>query len=196
MHATLPAFPSVLVFCAHPDDASFGLGAILSTLADAGRRRSVRCFTHGEASTLHGVTGTLGDIRSTELAAAGEVLGVSSVELLDYPGGALNTQPLDELAGCWGASPTTTRRRPSWPPPPRSGFQSSPGPSPTPPPAASTDEFATTFAGRGDNDLDITVDRTRQLDVICCHHSQSADNPVLWRRLDLLGATAHLRYLS
>lgn len=61
---------------------------------------------------------------------------------------------------------------------------------------ASTDEFATTFAGRGDNDLDITVDRTRQLDVIRCHHSQSADNPVLWHRLDLLGATAHLRYLS
>lgn len=58
-------------------------------------------------------------------------------------------------------------------------------------------ELATTFAGRGDDEIDITitVDRTRQLAAIRCHHSQSADNPVLGRRLELLGPAEHLRFL-
>ncbi|HET6953645.1 MAG TPA: hypothetical protein VFI47_24935, partial [Acidimicrobiales bacterium] len=60
------------------------------------------------------------------------------------------------------------------------------------------DEFHTTFAGRRDDELDITitVDRARQVDAIHRHRSQSADNPVLWRRLDLLGPAEHLRYLT
>ncbi|HET6949116.1 MAG TPA: PIG-L family deacetylase, partial [Acidimicrobiales bacterium] len=90
MNEALPAFPSVLVVCAHPDDESFGLGAVLSTLAAAGTRTSALCFTHGEASTLHGVAGDLADVRAGELAAAGAVLGVTEVELLDYPDGHLS----------------------------------------------------------------------------------------------------------
>jgi hypothetical protein len=58
-------------------------------------------------------------------------------------------------------------------------------------------EFETAFAGRPPEQIDlaITVDRASQLKAIACHASQSADNPVLWRRLELLGGTEHLRYL-
>jgi len=219
MNDIVPATSSVLVVCAHPDDESFGLGAILSTLADAGSRLSALCFTHGEASTLHGVAGELRSIRAAELAAAGAVLGVTHVELLDCPDGNLKAQPLDELAShvtrvahVVGASvllvfdhggitghpdhqhatdaalrATATLGLPvlAWVIPGKVA-------------RLLNEEFATTFVGRGDDDLDIAVavDRTRQLDAIRCHRSQSADNPVLWRRLDLLGPTEHLRYLT
>jgi N-acetylglucosamine malate deacetylase 2 len=58
-------------------------------------------------------------------------------------------------------------------------------------------EFRTSFAGRPPAQIDvvITVDRAAQLKAIACHASQSADNPVLWRRLELLGDAEHLRYL-
>ena len=57
----LPA-RSVLAICAHPDDESFGLGAVLSAFVDAGARVSLLCFTRGEASTLH-TTRDLADAR-------------------------------------------------------------------------------------------------------------------------------------
>ncbi len=58
-------------------------------------------------------------------------------------------------------------------------------------------EFNTTFAGRALQEIDCTVavDRRRQIKAIKCHASQSTDNPVLWRRLELLGDTEHLRLL-
>lgn len=55
----LPAWPSVVAVVAHPDDESFGLGAILDSFARSGAAVSVLCLTHGEASTLHGVSGDL-----------------------------------------------------------------------------------------------------------------------------------------
>lgn len=62
---------------------------------------------------------------------------------------------------------------------------------------ALNDEFGASFAERLPRELDITliVDRTRQLQAIECHHSQSHDNPVLRRRLQLLRDTESLRYL-
>jgi uncharacterized protein (DUF302 family) len=53
------------------------------------------------------------------------------------------------------------------------------------------------LAGRAAGDLDQTliVTRAGQQQAIACHRSQSADNPVLRRRLDLLGDTEHLRLL-
>ena len=47
-----PHWSSVLAVCAHPDDESFALGALLHHLAAHGAETSVLCFTHGEASTL------------------------------------------------------------------------------------------------------------------------------------------------
>jgi LmbE family N-acetylglucosaminyl deacetylase len=59
------------------------------------------------------------------------------------------------------------------------------------------DGFSTRFVGRSEDELDmaITVDRAGQLEAIRCHRSQSVDNPVLWHRLELLGAIEYLRYL-
>ncbi|HUJ67467.1 MAG TPA: hypothetical protein VLX59_18110, partial [Acidimicrobiales bacterium] len=41
----------------------------------------------------------------------------------------------------------------------------------------------------------LTVDRQVQRGAISCHTSQSADNPVLWRRLELLADREFLRWL-
>ena len=49
-----PPWRSVLAVVAHPDDESFGLGAVLAGFVDAGAAVAVLCFTHGESSTLHG----------------------------------------------------------------------------------------------------------------------------------------------
>jgi len=219
MTRALPAVRSLLVVCAHPDDESFGLGAILSTLAHNGSRIAVLCFTHGEASTLGGVDGDLATIRASELAAAGKVLGVSRVELLDYPDGALTAVPIDDLAGhvhrlvhevdadlllvfdhggitghpdhqratdAALASATAT------------GLTVLAWALPTGVTEHLNREFGTGFVGRTPEDLDLTVhvDRTLQLQAIRHHQSQSSNNPVLWRRLDILGDTEHLRYLN
>jgi LmbE family N-acetylglucosaminyl deacetylase len=74
---------------AHPDDETFGLGALLANLAGEGREVRVLCFTHGEASTV-GAGEALGEIRQRELFDAAEVLGVAHVTLLDFPDGSLD----------------------------------------------------------------------------------------------------------
>jgi LmbE family N-acetylglucosaminyl deacetylase len=81
---------------AHPDDETFGLGALLANLASEGREVRVLCFTHGEASTI-GATEDLGEIRGRELLDAAEVLGVRQVTLLDFPDGGLDAVPDAEL---------------------------------------------------------------------------------------------------
>jgi hypothetical protein len=87
----------VLAVVAHPDDESFGLGAVLSTFSGSGAETSVLCFTHGEASTLHGVLGDLGALRERELREAAAVLEVAAVRLLDHPDGQLESVSLDTL---------------------------------------------------------------------------------------------------
>ena len=65
--ATSGGFPyltGVLAVCAHPDDESFGLGALLATLASGGSAVDVLCFTHGEGSTLRGAGDDLDFVRA------------------------------------------------------------------------------------------------------------------------------------
>ena len=213
----LQGISNVLVVCAHPDDESFGLGAVLAALADAGARLAVLCFTRGEASTLHAAPGDLGAVRARELSSAAAHLGVERAELLTYPDGGLNDQPLEELAGHvrrlveavgadtllvfdpGGITGHPDHRRAteaalavanadlpvlSWVVPERVA-------------QALNAEFGTGFVGRADPDVDIVVavDRHRQLAAIRCHASQSTDNPVLWRRLELQGDLESLRWL-
>jgi GlcNAc-PI de-N-acetylase len=79
----------VLAVVAHPDDESFGLGAILAALVAAGAEVRVVCLAHGEASTL-GATHDLAAVRHRELTAAAERLGVADVVLHDFPDGRLS----------------------------------------------------------------------------------------------------------
>ena len=65
----LPSWNRVLVVVAHPDDESFGLGAIIDAFTRQGTAVDVLCFTQGEASTL-GASPDLAVIRAEELHAA------------------------------------------------------------------------------------------------------------------------------
>ena len=45
----LPAWAAVLAVVAHPDDESFGLGAIIDRMTSGGAAVHVLCFTRGSA---------------------------------------------------------------------------------------------------------------------------------------------------
>lgn len=214
----LPVLARVLAVCAHPDDESFGLGAVLAALGAAGTMPSVLCFTHGEASTLGLGAGDLARVRAAELAAAAAALGTAGTTLLDYPDGCLANVPVAELAGHVREQVQLTRAdailvfdeggitgHPDHCQATTAALSAACSRDLTVIAWAIPDhvaqvlnaEFGTAFAGRPPDqiDLTITVDRASQLRAICCHESQSAANPVLWRRLELLGAAEHLRFL-
>ena len=70
----LPAWTSLLAVVAHPDDESFGLGALLDAFTRVRAGVEVLCLTHGEASTLHGAPGDLASVRGAELLGDTESL--------------------------------------------------------------------------------------------------------------------------
>ncbi|MGC5585621.1 PIG-L deacetylase family protein [Ornithinimicrobium sp. W1665] len=214
----LPGWDSVLAVVAHPDDESFGLGAVLSGLADAGAEVSVLCLTRGEASTLHGVPGDLTALRAGELTAAAQELGVGDVTLLTHPDGALADVDTGELAEQVVAIARRSGAQALV------GFDLS-GVSGHPDHVAATqvavqaadvlgipvlgwtlpvgvarqlrEEYGAPFDGHEEVDVDVVlpVDRERQLRAVRCHASQAVPGSVLWRRLELLGDTEHLRWL-
>jgi LmbE family N-acetylglucosaminyl deacetylase len=216
-HATWPDLPGAtatdaLAVVAHPDDESFGLGAVLSALTGRGVAVRVLCLTHGEASTL-GATVDLAEVRAGELRSAATVLGLGVVVLLDYPDGGLAdvsfgvldaeveqrlggadllvvfepggvtghpdhraaTAAAKRVAARWGVSVL------EWGVPPDVA-------------RALNDELGTAFVAAAG--CDIEVERTAQLNAICCHASQAHDNPVLRRRLALQGSRERLHVLD
>ena len=209
--------PSALVVVAHPDDESFGLGAVLGSLVDAGVEVHAVCFTHGEASTLGDVV-DLGGTREHELAAAAGVLGLASWELHGYPDGHLDETPSTELA-LHVIRAAVRHRAELLVVFDEGGITGHPDHEratdatlmaarhldlavvawaiPQHVASALNAQFGTTFVGRTRSAIDLTVsvDRERQLRAIACHLSQAGDNPVLWRRLDLAGDTEPLRWL-
>jgi LmbE family N-acetylglucosaminyl deacetylase len=58
-------------------------------------------------------------------------------------------------------------------------------------------ELGTTFTGhpRTAIDIELSVSRARQVAASAAHVSQAIPGSVLWRRLELLGDTEHLRWL-
>lgn len=209
---------SVLAVCAHPDDESFGLGAVIDSLTSQGISLSVLSFTHGEASTLHETRGDLGVIRAAELAAAAETLTVTEVLLLDYADGALAQTELDamvndivgyvthvsgdgllvfDIGGITGhpdhqrATEAALRAADlldlpvlAWAIPETVAV-------------TLNASFCTAFVGRSEDEIDIVlrVDRDAQKRAIALHASQATNNPVLWRRLELLKEAEWLRWL-
>jgi LmbE family N-acetylglucosaminyl deacetylase len=214
----LPRTGAALAIYAHPDDETFGLGAVLGALVHAGTSVGALCFTRGEASTLGGCPDDLGGVRATELAAAAQVLGLGNCEMLAYPDGRLAETPTASLAAHvvrvaqrqgaellvvfdeGGVTGHADHQQASL-----AALAA----------AAELDigvlawavresvattlnaELGTDFRGRSAAEVDLTIaaDRDRQLRAIACHRSQSTDNPVLRRRLELTGPTEPLRWL-
>jgi N-acetylglucosamine malate deacetylase 2 len=209
---------NVVVVVAHPDDESFGLGAVLAAFVHTGARAAVLCLTRGEASTVHGVEGDLHRLRARELATAAATLGVATSTLLGYPDGALSGVCRSRLVGDVGDAvrDTGTDGLLVFDP---SGVTGHPDhAAATAAALAAADvldlpvlgwtllatvaatlnaERGTAFTGHAPADIDLVVpvDRARQRAAIAAHASQAVPTSVLWRRLELLGGTEHLRRL-
>lgn len=219
----LPGWDRVLAVVAHPDDESFGLGAVLSTFAAAGAAVDVLCLTRGEASTLRGahgneVEGDLSRIREGELRAAADALGARTVTLRELPDGGLASLDPALLDDELELSVTASR------PDGIVTFDST-GISGHPDHVAAT-EAAVRVAGHhglpvlawtlpdhicetlsaegftgflcrpaGEIELVLSVNRDAQRVAVECHPSQAVPGSVLWRRLELQGDTEHLRWL-
>lgn len=214
----LPVWDAVLAVVAHPDDESFGLGAILDAFATAGTRTAVLCLTRGEASTIHGVSGDLTAVRASELEKAALALGVSATELADHPDGAL--ADVDRHALAAEVASAAARHHAEgllvFDPSGISGHSDHVAATAAAMSAAEHDglpvlawtlpkvvadqlmeEFGVPFAGHDDAEIDLVlpVTRDRQRVASLAHASQAIPTSVLWRRLELLGDREHLRLL-
>jgi LmbE family N-acetylglucosaminyl deacetylase len=87
---------------AHPDDESGAFGGALLMAHAAGVETTVICLTEGRAASNRGEAESgeqLARMRRAEFAAAGEILGVTRGEVLDYPDGKLAEADFSELVG-------------------------------------------------------------------------------------------------
>jgi LmbE family N-acetylglucosaminyl deacetylase len=85
----------LLCILAHPDDESLGAGGTLARYAAEGVETYLVTATRGQrgwkgAAEAYPGPDALGDLRTAELAAAAEVLGIRRVWHLDYMDGALD----------------------------------------------------------------------------------------------------------
>jgi N-acetylglucosamine malate deacetylase 2 len=211
--AGVPRYRDVTIVCAHPDDESFGLGALVTAFGDAGARLRLVCLTAGETSTL-GAGPDLATRRAAELGCAARVLGIDRVILLDHPDGDLPSVPLQVLAAEIVAASSGAEALLTFD---HGGITGHPDHDhatqavvivarqlgipgwawaiPEAVAAALRSEFGVPFVGRSEDELDLVVrvDRSRQQDAVACHGSQLLDNPVPRRRMELQGGTEVLR---
>ena len=218
LNPSLPAWKRPLAVVAHPDDETFGLGAILSQMARAGARVHILCYTHGEASTLNENHTDLLRQREHELRQASAAVGVAGITLLDYGDGHLAARPPGELAhritavaaqqhpdGLLTFDDTGITGHPDHRAATAAAVRA--GTALTLPVLAWTlpanvagrlrAETGQPFAGQppGALDFQIPVDRARQRQAAWLHTSQISPGAVVWRRLELQGDTEHLRWL-
>ena len=203
---------AVLAVVAHPDDESFGLGALLAAMVEAGSKVRVLCLTAGEASTL-GADGDLAELRRAELAAAGRELGLAGVYLEGFPDGGLTALPdavLDEAVDRRRGNSTVLV---TFEPDGVTGHPDHRAASAAAARAASRhglvlaewgvasgvahrlrQETSVPFTSLdGPDVIEIIVERRRQRAAIAAHASQATGNAVLARRLELQGDTERLR---
>ncbi len=205
----------VLAVCAHPDDESFGLGAVIAAFGVAGTSTRLLVFTRGEASTL-GAAPELPSRRRAELAAAADALGIADVRALDHPDGGLaevSTRVLaDEIDGTLGDADLILTfdvggitGHPDHQAATRAAIAAGRGHGlpvlgwiiPDHIAAQLNREFPTAFVGAltSRSDLVLVVDRATQHTAMAHHVSQLEDNPVPLRRLELQGDLEHLCHL-
>lgn len=214
----LPPWSSVLAVVAHPDDESFGLGAVLDAFSRAGTAAAVLCLTKAEASTIHGVSGDLASPRAAELQSAAAALGVEKTLLNDHPDGALDRVGSAVLAleveavavrqggdGLLVFDPLGVTGHPDHVAASQAAVEAAAHLSlpvlgwilPQAVAKQLNEELGAGFVGHLDNDIDLVlaVDLDRQRTASLAHASQAIPTSVLWRRLELLGDQEHLRCL-
>ena len=215
----LPTWRSVLVVVAHPDDESFGLGAVIDALVSRGASVTVLCLTHGEASTLHGSAADLATVREAELRTAAAALGCLATVLRDHPDGGLGEVPasvlVDDVVAVARRSesealllfdPSGVTGHPDHVAASRAAIRAADGLGlpvlawtlPADVATRLNDEHGGAFSGHRPEEVDLVlhVDRTRQLVAVRAHASQAVPSSVLWRRLELLGGLEHLRWID
>src|SRR6516225_7739814 len=176
----LPGWAKVLVVVAHPDDESFGLGAIISQMTATGAAAHILCYTHGEASTLNENRTALA-AHAVELAVRHRpdgLLVVDDTGVTSHPDHQAATRAAVLAARAAGlpvlawALPTAIADR-------------------------LRAETGHPFTGQPPHRLDlcIRVDRTRQRRAALAHASQISPSAVIWRRWQLQGDREHLRWL-
>lgn len=214
----LPPWSAVVAVVAHPDDESFGLGAVISSFIASGARVSVLCFTLGEATTI-GCRDDIRRQRAHELVVAATALGVRSTFVHTYRDGELALEAPKRLvadvvvsardARAAGLLVFDTHGITGHPDHvaatgvaldaaydlelPVLGWTLPSGVA-----ASLNAEFGTTFSGRLPHEIDfrIRVDRAQQRAAIAAHASQAVPTSPLWRRLELLADLECLRWLS
>ena len=214
----LPAWESVLAVVAHPDDESFGLGAVVDAFTARGSRVTVLCLTEGESSTL-GTGINLGQMRRDELESASQELGVSGSVMHHHPDGDLSSvcrhvlagEVIDEVGSGHADGLLVFDTNGVTGHPDHAAATSAavlaaevldlPVLAWTLP-AAVADQLneemgGSAFSGCAPDEIDlrITVDRTHQIAASRAHHTQAVPSSPLWRRLELLGDAEHLRWL-
>lgn len=215
----LPDWRRILAVVAHPDDESFGLGAVLSTFIEAGAHVSVLCLTRGEASTAHEVKGDLSEIRVQELSAAANELGITDVHLGSFPDGRLTDNTVEDLMAyanvfvkrteldgvlCFDSTGVTGHPDHVRATEVAIGLakELSIGALGWTIPQWVADtlnrEFGSSMDGRDDDEVDmvVTVNRAAQLRAVERHPSQLVPGGLLWRRLALLDETEYLLWLA
>jgi N-acetylglucosamine malate deacetylase 2 len=91
----------ILFLMAHPDDETFGTGGTIARYARSGAEVRLATATRGEAGMVGDPPVTdrehVGEVRTGELMAAAEILGISSVHFLGFIDGQLATVPREQL---------------------------------------------------------------------------------------------------
>ena len=208
--------PQLLAVVAHPDDESFGLGAVILWLCRKSVPVSALVFTQGEASTL-GSTGNQSELsvrRCQELACASQILGLVGYALHSYGDGHLHEVPLDERVkmledagspqvvlafdetGITGHQDHIAATEAA------KAFAINHGASlylwtlPEEVANALNKRFGTSFRGRPKGEitatLDVAQERERQWQAIRCHQSQASVLGVIRARLELLRGQGYL----
>ena len=82
---------NILVIFPHPDDAALNAAGTLARWAAEGYSITAICCTRGNMGTLRLDQNAeeIASIRSKELLAANEILGIQQTEILDFPDGCL-----------------------------------------------------------------------------------------------------------
>ncbi len=213
----IPPWNRTLVVVAHPDDESFGLGAVIDRFVAGGSVVHVLCLTQGEASTLGSVEG-LAAVRAREFTTAAQMLGVQGTTLKTHPDGGL--ADMDRAALVADVAAAIAAHEPDgllvFDPSGITGHPDHTAATLAALDAAAArelpvlawtlpetvaqrlkDEFGMPFTGHPEQEVDLrlTVFRTRQRAACKAHASQTPPGAPLWRRLQLLNDCEALRWL-